>query len=296
MQDQFAGFSRGVYANWFWHRPLQLLIDAGEGLALALGTHVFAPSVVAITHGHSDHVFGLPGFAGARRFGKGATTRPWTVVFPVGTRSIDTIRTAITDLWRDVAFPITWTAVSPGARVPLRGSQVLEAFAVTHVPGEPALGYRVVETRRRLKATYAHLRGPEIERLAREHGRDHVMEPFDHVIFAHSGDAHHGCRPARARCHLSGVGRSPRPHPRDLRRSPRARPHSAREDTGPDTCVDSLRAARGSGAPARTGRWQRLLGTVLVARRRHLRPAHRLTPHAPQDLGFVTRAVFVFNL
>ena len=45
-----TGYSRGLYANWIWHRPLQLVIDAGEGLALSLGSHAFAPEVVAITH------------------------------------------------------------------------------------------------------------------------------------------------------------------------------------------------------------------------------------------------------
>ena len=55
MQDVLRGFSRAMYSNWLWHRPLQLLVDAGEGLQLALGTKVFSPSVVAITHGHSDH-------------------------------------------------------------------------------------------------------------------------------------------------------------------------------------------------------------------------------------------------
>ena len=40
-----------MFSNWLWHRPLDLLIDAGEGLQLALGQKVWAPDVVAITHG-----------------------------------------------------------------------------------------------------------------------------------------------------------------------------------------------------------------------------------------------------
>jgi ribonuclease Z len=189
MHDILAGFSRGLYANWVWHRPLQLVIDAGEGLALALGTNVFAPSVVALTHAHSDHVLGLPGLAGARRFGKGAPDKPWTVVYPAGTRGIDAIRTLVADLWRGVDFPVTWRPIAPGERHPLSRTRFLEAFAVTHVPPEPAFGYRVLEIRRRLKAEHAHLTPADIERQARLHKRDELMETYHHVLFAHSGDA-----------------------------------------------------------------------------------------------------------
>src|SRR5262245_49217147 len=94
-----SGFSRALYCNWLWHQPLQLLVDAGEGLPLALGTHVFSPNVVAITHGHSDHVLGLPGFAGARRFGKGAQDKEWTVIFSAGSTGIEEMRQAIAGLW-----------------------------------------------------------------------------------------------------------------------------------------------------------------------------------------------------
>ena len=184
-----SGFSRALYSNWLWHRPLQLLVDAGEGLPLALGTNVCTPSVVAITHGHSDHVLGLPGFAGARRFGKGAPNKPWTVLYPAGSNGVDAIRQTIDSLWRGVEFPISWIAMSPGDTHRLPSKRVLQAFDVTHVPSEHAMGYRVLETRRRLKPEHRHLAPTDVERLARQHGRDHVMEEFQHPMFVHSGDA-----------------------------------------------------------------------------------------------------------
>jgi ribonuclease Z len=189
MHETFAGFSRALYSNWFWHRPLHLLIDAGEGLPLALGTNVFSPAVVAITHGHSDHVLGLPGFAGARRFGKGAPDKPWTLIYPAGSIGVETLRRTIADLWRGVEFPISWIPVRAGDQHRVSRDRTLDAFNVTHVPPEPALGYRVLETRRRLKAAHAGLTSAEVEREARRHGRDHLMEDFQHVLFAHSGDA-----------------------------------------------------------------------------------------------------------
>jgi ribonuclease Z len=184
-----SGYSRALYSNWFWHQPLQLLIDAGEGLSLALGTHIFSLSVIAITHGHSDHVLGLPGIVGARRFGKGAIRKPYTVVYPHGSPGVEAIRQAIGAMWRGVDFPIAWSPVTAGDEQQLGAKTRLQAFAVTHVAGEVCLGYRVIESRRRLRAEFAGLPQPEIERLARQHGRDRMTEDHAHVVFAHSGDA-----------------------------------------------------------------------------------------------------------
>ncbi len=185
----FIGYSRALYSNWLWHRSLQLLIDAGEGLPLALGSSVYAPSVIAITHGHSDHVLGLPGFVGARRFGKGAPQKAYTVLHPLGSPGVEAIKQAISNLWKGVNFPTQWIAVEPGATHALDGKRTLEAFAVSHVDGEPSVGYRVLEGRRRLTAEHAGKPSDEIEHLAKHHGRESLMEPFQHVLFVHSGDA-----------------------------------------------------------------------------------------------------------
>lgn len=188
MIDGLTGYSRALYSNWVWHRPLRLLVDAGEGLQLALGSAVFQPAVLALTHGHSDHVLGLPGLAAARRFGKGATNKPLTVCYPEGSPGVAAMRALLPDLWRGVAFPITWVPMTPGASLPLEKNRVLEAFHVEHVPGEPCLGYRVVEPRRRLKTELAGLPQAELAALARGGRRGTMMETVPHVVFAHGGD------------------------------------------------------------------------------------------------------------
>lgn len=189
MRDSLRGFSRGMYSNWLWHKPLQLLIDAGEGLQIAMGTNVFSPSVLAITHGHSDHVLGLPGLIAARRFGKGATDKPLTILFPEGSRGVQAARDLLGTAYAGVVFPLNWIAAAPGVPHPLGKGKQIEAFAVRHTDREQALGYRVIETRKRLKPEFAAMSQGEIEAAARQGTRDALLEDVSHVVFAHTGDA-----------------------------------------------------------------------------------------------------------
>lgn len=189
MHEHLKGFSRGMYSNWLWHRPLQLVVDAGEGLQLALGTNVFSPSFLAITHGHSDHVLGLPGYIGARRFGKGATDKPLTIVYPEGSIGVQAIREWLGAAYAGVVFPLTWIAATPGTAVPIGKGKSLEAITVRHTANEVALGYRVIETRKRLKAEFAAMAQADIEDAARRGKRDELLEDVSHIVFAHSGDA-----------------------------------------------------------------------------------------------------------
>jgi ribonuclease Z len=185
----FSGFSRGMFSNWCWYEPFGLVIDAGEGLQLALGQKIWAPNTVALTHGHSDHVLGLPGFIASRRYAKGAQEKSLTVAYPDGCGGALSVRDLMARMWPNDAFPVTWVPMGAGDELRIGKTRVLRAFSTTHGGSEPTLGYVVVETRRRLKPGFAGLAEPEIRRRAQASGRDGMTEAYGHVCFAHTGDS-----------------------------------------------------------------------------------------------------------
>ena len=189
LHDTITAFSRAMYSNWLWHRPLRLLVDAGEGLQLSLGPHVWSPEVVALTHGHSDHLLGLPGFIASRRFSKGAQDKPYTILYPEGSTGIEIIRDLVGRIWPREVFPATWIAIKAGDQFPLGRNRVLEAFRSLHGTVDPTLGYRVLEVRRHLRAEFAGLPEDEVRERVRQLGRDTMMEEYRHVVFAHTGDS-----------------------------------------------------------------------------------------------------------
>jgi ribonuclease Z len=178
-----------MFSNWCWHEPFELVVDAGEGLQLGLGQKIWSPSVVALTHGHSDHVLGLPGFIASRRFAKGAQEKPLTVVFPDGNNGVLAVRELVGRMWPNEAFPVTWVPMRAGDEIRLGKTRVLQAFSTTHGGSEPTLGYLVMEERRRLKAEFAGLAEAEIRSRAQAGGRDTLMEPYRQIRLAHTGDS-----------------------------------------------------------------------------------------------------------
>ncbi len=178
-----------MFSNWLWHQPLHVLVDAGEGLHLALGSQVFGPTHLLLTHGHSDHVLGLPGFLAARRFGKGASDKPLTILYPANSSFVPALQDLISGLWPAITFPVSWIPIAPGGEHPLGGNRVIHAFEVQHVASTPALGYRIVEHRRRLKPEFASLSKAEVAALATHGRREELTQTFTHPLFVHSGDA-----------------------------------------------------------------------------------------------------------
>lgn len=179
------------FSSWFLYTPARALLDAGEGIASRLGNRVYVPEVVFLTHAHYDHIAGLTGFLLARTAARGDAEKPLTIYYPrIAERGFRTVREHVDAVIRHKTFPLTWHAVEVGERVPVRHWHV-ESFATKH--SVPSVGYRFLETRRRLKAEHRGKPPGDIIKL-KEAADPH--EEYAHVVLAITGDTGPGLDPA----------------------------------------------------------------------------------------------------
>jgi ribonuclease Z len=176
------GFS-APFSSWFLYRPARVLLDAGEGIASRLGNEVFLPEAVLLTHAHEDHVGGLTGLLVARNSARGDREKPLTIYYPrTAAEDFTALQNRVSATVRRPSFPLTWEAVETG-QFSLRHFTV-EPFRTNH--SVPSCGYRFLETRRRLKAEFRGRTGQEIIDLKTQ--GEEVMEAYDHVALAFTGD------------------------------------------------------------------------------------------------------------
>jgi len=190
--ENLRGYSKAMYSTWFFYRPAHVLFDAGEGMAAQLGNVVYGVERVFLSHGHYDHVGGIPGLVLARNAAMGERTKPLEIHHPAGDALVQLEREYVTMLSRNLEFELKWVPMRPGDEVALpagAGKWRIQAFKTRHTRSYLTLGYRLVESRSRLRPELEGRPESEIVRLVRERGKDAVTEKYDQCLLAYSGDS-----------------------------------------------------------------------------------------------------------
>jgi len=191
LNDLFIGFSKALYSTWIFYKPDHLLFDCGEGVATALGNGGYGIEKVLLTHGHMDHIAGLPVLLGSRAAGMGDPQKPLHIYYPRGDRFVLQMQEYISQSFRNLPFDLEWVALEDGEKIPLRGKRYLETFRTQHIKNQLTLGYRLMENRRRIKSTFAHLSQEDISKIARQDGKEAVAalsESYQAKVLLIGGD------------------------------------------------------------------------------------------------------------
>ena len=186
--------SKAMYSTWCYHIPTRTLFDCGEGFATYQGNHIFGVERVCISHGHGDHILGLPSLVWSRNSARGDKAKPLTIYYPKGDVLVESIKRFIVDQYTargGLNFELRWVPLSSGNSIVINSSGTLQitTFTIKHQRGVLSLGYKIVERRNRLKQEYL---GKDIPVLIRsgKTTKEQLTEWYSAIIFAYALDAY----------------------------------------------------------------------------------------------------------
>jgi ribonuclease Z len=174
---RLVGGSRAGEASLLLLPQLRLALDTGRpARALVPMQHV------VVTHGHLDHLLGLPGWASQRHL----QGMPGGVVYAPAAIAgqVEELIALFARLEGGAPYDVRVLAVAPGDARPLRPGFALHFFATSH--WVETIGCRLEWTRKRLRPELAELSADELRR-ARTAGRE-ISEELPTSVLAYLGD------------------------------------------------------------------------------------------------------------
>lgn len=179
------GYSTALFSTWILIEDFGVLFDCGDGVVASLLHKSRKAKTIAISHADRDHVTGL---LQMNQLNAGAGIE--RILYPADSGSFPALRDFCGRFDPETQDAFPWMPVTPGQRLGIGASLQIEVVSNTHVASDlvKSVGYKIVQSKRKLKAEYAGLPSNEIEEIAKTKGRDAISEPVEEVLVAYAGD------------------------------------------------------------------------------------------------------------
>lgn len=190
IMKNLSGFSKAKFSTWFYYRPDGLLFDVGEGTSVAMGNSLFGVDIILLSHGHGDHIGGVPGFLRSRATSMGDNTKPLKIYYPAEDVPLKHMRNYLENSFKNLSFDLQWCPLTEESVIPLKvPSRVVRSFYTQHVPNSPSMGFNLVEKRTRLRSEFRELGQAELMQQIQKLGKNAVMEDYEKNLLTYTGDA-----------------------------------------------------------------------------------------------------------
>lgn len=186
MKFTITGYSTALFATWYLVEELGVLFDAGDGLSAGLLHKARKVDHVFISHADRDHLTGL------LQFNQLNAREGFPVVhYPKHCGSFLALEQFSKNFDPHVNGTV-WQPIASGDRIAVQNDIYVEAIRNEHVRAESgiakSLGYKICQTKTKLKAEFTALPQHSIRELVAERGREQLVDTITTNILSYSGD------------------------------------------------------------------------------------------------------------
>lgn len=141
-----------------------------------------------LSHGHGDHVLGLPSLIGCRNSARGDREKPLEIYYPYNNYSIPALQKFIQERNNHIKYDIKWIPIMAGYVIELNDKQVIQSFPMEHQKNGNTIGYRIIENRTKLKSEFIGKNIPELLKTGIK--KENLSEEYTANLFAYCLDAY----------------------------------------------------------------------------------------------------------
>lgn len=186
MKLNITGYSTALFSTWYFVEELGLLFDAGDGVTSSLLQKSRKIEHVFVSHADRDHLTGL-----LQLNQLNARDGFPKIFFPFNCGSFPAIEQFSKKFDPHVSGTL-WNAIKGNEQVQIRDNVYVHALRNGHVRSEQdifkSFGYRVVQTKNKLRPEFANVPQQKIKSLMDEIGKENMTEVIKTNLLTYSGD------------------------------------------------------------------------------------------------------------